>query len=67
MSRMLENLTIQQLAIAQGVAKGWTNALIAQDLKIATQTVKNELNRIYDNLGLRNRVDLAAFMLKGAK
>jgi len=66
-NEMLESLTIQQLAIAEGVAKGWTNALIAQDLKIATQTVKNELNRIYDNLGLRNRVDLAAFMLKGAK
>jgi len=60
-NEMLESLTIQELAIAQGVGKGWSNALIAKDLGLAEQTVKNELGRIYDKLGLRHRVDLAVW------
>jgi DNA-binding NarL/FixJ family response regulator len=43
------------------VARGWTNSEVAADMHLAVSTVKTHLNRIQAKLGLRNRVEIAAW------
>ncbi|MFL5070279.1 MAG: response regulator transcription factor [Xanthobacteraceae bacterium] len=44
------------------VVQGFSNREIAQRLGIAEGTVKFQLHRIYERLGVRNRVALAALI-----
>jgi DNA-binding NarL/FixJ family response regulator len=43
------------------LASGATNREIAVRLGLKEQTVKNRLSAIYGKLGLRNRLELAAY------
>jgi len=50
--------------IVQRVADGATNAQIGRALGLPETTIKNELRKIYDRLGLWNRVELALWYIK---
>lgn len=54
-------LSERELQIARSVARGRTNAEIAAELFISLSTVKTHITRIQDKLGIRNRVELAAW------
>lgn len=56
--RILDNLPPRQREIAKLVAIGFTNREVGQELGIAEDTVKTQLSRIYDALGVCNRVRL---------
>jgi DNA-binding NarL/FixJ family response regulator len=55
-------LTAREREIAAHVARGHTNAEIAQALHISPGTVKNHLAAIQGKLGTRNRVEVAAWV-----
>ena len=54
-------LTGQERNVVARVARGRTNDEISADLHIALSTVKTHLGRIQERLGLRNRVEVAAW------
>lgn len=56
-----DRLTAQELKVVTRVARGWTNGEIAADMHLALSTVKTHMNRIQGRLGLRNRVEIAAW------
>ncbi len=41
--------------------RGGTNAQIAARLRLREQTVKNQLSRLYQKVGVNNRVELAMY------
>ena len=47
------------------VAQGFKNKEIASKLYVAEQTVKNHLHKIFDKLGVGDRVELALYALEG--
>lgn len=60
-------LSVRQLEVAALVARGLTNAEIAQQLEISPRTVSSHLDHIYDRLGLRSRAALASWLAQQAK
>lgn len=54
------NLTDRQREVLALLAEGLTNKEIAQRLALATQTVKNVVTIIYEELGVTNRAGAAA-------
>lgn len=50
-------LSRQEVKVLGLLARGHTNAEIAEDLVISIRTVKSTVNRIYTKLGVRNRVE----------
>ncbi|WP_043635596.1 response regulator [Nonomuraea candida] len=54
-------LTPRELQIAQAVARGHTNQEIADHLFISLSTVKGHVSGIQAKLGVRNRVEIAAW------
>lgn len=52
-------LTGRELQVLELIAKGCTNKEIAQSLTLAESTVANTCNRLYESLGVRNRVEAA--------
>lgn len=56
-------LTAREEQVVGMVADGAGNRAIAQQLGIKENTVKKSLIRIYDKLGLRNRVELVLYAL----
>jgi DNA-binding NarL/FixJ family response regulator len=58
-SRPKEALTTREEEVLATVARGLTNAEIAQELCISLSTVKTHLAGLMGKLGARNRVDLA--------
>jgi len=54
-------LSERELDIARAIAKGRTNSEIAAELFISLSTVKTHITRIQDKLGVRNRVEIAAW------
>jgi DNA-binding NarL/FixJ family response regulator len=56
------SLTSREHDVARLVARGRTNAEIADTLFIAAGTVKNHLAAIQQKLGVRNRVGIAAWI-----
>lgn len=52
-------LTGRELEVLELIAKGYTNKEIAQSLALAESTVANVCNRLYESLGVRNRVGAA--------
>jgi DNA-binding CsgD family transcriptional regulator/tetratricopeptide (TPR) repeat protein len=55
-------LTPRQLEIAERVAKGMSNAEIAETLYISVRTVTSHLDHIYTRLGIGSRAALAAYV-----
>ena len=60
-ARSRSQLSDREFQIARSVARGRTNAEIAAELFISLSTVKTHITRIQDKLGIRNRVELAAW------
>ena len=56
---LLDQLTAREAEIAQQVAAGRSNKVIAADNSITERTVKAHLNSIFRKTGIRNRVQLA--------
>lgn len=59
-------LTSRELEIVASVAKGYSNAEIAEALALSVQTVKHHLSHIFDKLGVYNRLELALFAVNHA-
>jgi DNA-binding NarL/FixJ family response regulator len=57
-------LTTRERQVVQLVVAGCSNERIADRLQIRTQTVKNQLSRIYAKVGVSTRVQLAVFALR---
>ena len=56
--RAVEQLTPREIEIVRLVARGLRNKEIARSLDIVEGTVKIHLNRVYEKLGVHNRVEL---------
>jgi DNA-binding NarL/FixJ family response regulator len=56
-------LTPREWEIAQLVARGHSNAAIANELGLRIQTVKNHLSIVYTKLGISSRTQLAIRVL----
>jgi DNA-binding NarL/FixJ family response regulator len=46
------------------IAEGYTNQDIAQRYSISSNTVKYHLTKLFDKLGISNRVELARFAVE---
>ena len=57
-------LTTRQFIVAQQVARGLTNAEIADELVLTEGTVANHVQAALQRLGLRNRVELAVWAVR---
>jgi DNA-binding NarL/FixJ family response regulator len=57
-------LTPRELEIVEFVKQGLSNKIIAYNLKLSENTVRNHLRNIMEKLGLRNRVQVATLALK---
>ena len=58
--RGIDELTPQEDAVTQLVAKGLSNREVAAELFLSTKTVQYHLTRVYAKLGIRSRSELAA-------
>jgi DNA-binding NarL/FixJ family response regulator len=56
-----DQLSERELDIARSIARGRTNQEIAAELFISLSTVKTHITRIQNKLGVRNRVEIAAW------
>jgi DNA-binding CsgD family transcriptional regulator len=57
-----DELTAQELTVAQAVVEGATNREVAARLFVSPKTVEGHLGHIYRKLGVRSRTQLAARM-----
>jgi DNA-binding NarL/FixJ family response regulator len=57
------SLTKRELDIASLVAAGQSNRQISRSLNISEHTVKNNLFRIFEKIGIGSRVELAVFVM----
>jgi DNA-binding NarL/FixJ family response regulator len=57
----VNQLSKRELDIARSIANGRTNHEIAAELFISLSTVKTHITRIQNKLGVRNRVEIAAW------
>ena len=62
---LANRLTSAERAIAEGVARGWSNARIAAERGVAASTVAKQLQAIFDKLGVENRSRLARAIAQG--
>lgn len=63
-SEPTDPLTDREEEVIQGIARGLTNPEIAAELYIAPSTVKTHLGSVQAKLGLRNRVEVAAWAFR---
>jgi DNA-binding NarL/FixJ family response regulator len=56
-------LTRRELEVIAAVVSGHTNREIAKQFSISEQTVKHHVTRIFDKLGVYNRLELTLFTL----
>jgi len=57
------NLTPREMDIVRTISEGRTNQEIAESLSISLSTVKHYVTRVFDKLGVFNRVELVIFAM----
>jgi DNA-binding NarL/FixJ family response regulator len=57
-------LTSRELQIVSAIVDGETNKAIAERLGLSGNTVKHHLTRVFDKLGVGNRLELAVLALR---
>ncbi|MGI9102642.1 MAG: response regulator transcription factor [Terriglobales bacterium] len=62
-ARPKNRLSDKELLIVAGVAQGMRNKEIAQEVGTTEQVVKNYLRKIYDKLGVADRLELALYCI----
>lgn len=62
---VVEQLSEGQSKLVPGIVQGQTNRMIARDLGLAEQTVKNQLCRAYRKLGVHCREQFVDRVLSG--
>lgn len=62
--RGIDPLSSREREVAALVANGAANKGIAKKLAVSQRTIEKHLTSIYDKLGLRNRAQLAAFLVR---
>lgn len=62
--RLQEVLTKQEQRVLKLIAEGKTNKEIASDIFVSEKTVRNHVSNILNKLGLSNRTQAAALMLR---
>jgi DNA-binding NarL/FixJ family response regulator len=60
----LSELTERELQVVRLIAQGQTNAEIAAELVLSTETIKTYVSRILGKLGLRDRVHVVIFAFR---
>lgn len=55
----VQSLTERELDVARAIARGLSNAEIAAELYLGIPTVKTYVGRLFDKLGVENRVQIA--------
>ncbi len=58
------HLTSRELQIVSAIVDGETNKAIAERFGLSGNTVKHHLTRVFDKLGVGNRLELAIFALR---
>jgi DNA-binding NarL/FixJ family response regulator len=58
----LPTLTARELEVVQHAAKGMTNKVIANEMRLSEHTVKNYLFRAFAKLGVSSRVELLFYL-----
>jgi DNA-binding NarL/FixJ family response regulator len=56
---LFAELTEREQDVARGVARGLSNAEIAAELYLGVPTVKTHVGRVFNKLGVANRVHVA--------
>jgi DNA-binding NarL/FixJ family response regulator len=62
-TRILAPLSAREVAVVRCLVEGLTNREIAQILSISQHTVKNYIFKIFDKLGVSNRIELVFHVL----
>jgi two-component system nitrate/nitrite response regulator NarL len=62
--RVQPNLSPKELAIITCITQGKRNKEIAYHLGTTEQVIKNYLRRVYDKLGVADRLELAVYSLR---
>jgi|LNAP01.1.fsa_nt_gb DNA-binding NarL/FixJ family response regulator len=57
-------LTSREVELMRGLAAGLTNQQIARTLHRSEKTIRNQLTRLYEKLGARNRTEAVAIHLR---
>jgi DNA-binding NarL/FixJ family response regulator len=60
----LETLTAREREVFNGMARGWNNAEIANELNVSEATVRTHVASILDKLTLRDRTQVTIYALK---
>jgi two-component system, NarL family, response regulator DevR len=63
---VVAGLTEQERRILEMVAEGATNQEVAERLELAEKTVRNYMSNILAKAGVRNRTELAAYVVRSA-
>ena len=59
----LSLLSEREMEVVRSLAEGLTNREIAERLGLSQHTIKNYLFRVFDKLGVSNRLELALFAI----
>ena len=60
----MASLDDREIDILRGVAQGWTNQYIGEQLQLSEKTIKNQLSAIFQKLHLNNRTQAAIYALR---
>jgi len=63
-ARYPAGLTAREVQVLRLVAKGLTNAEVAQELQLSEKTIAHHLTHIFNKIGAENRAAATAFAIR---